>query len=39
MFPQAARRDAMLDEISSGKMRVIDLSYAGRATKKSLKRK
>jgi len=28
MFPQAARRDAMLDEISSGKMRVIDLSYA-----------
>ncbi len=27
-FPQNARRDSMLDEISSGKTRVLDLSYA-----------
>ena len=28
LFPQAARRDSVLDEISSGKTRVADLSYA-----------
>jgi len=28
LLPQAARRDSMLDEISSGKTRVLDLSYA-----------
>jgi len=28
LLPQAVRRDSMLDEISSGKTRVLDLSYA-----------
>ncbi|PYT71936.1 MAG: cyclase [Acidobacteria bacterium] len=28
MFPQTARQDFMLDEIASGKTRVLDLSYA-----------
>ena len=28
LFPQAARRDSVLDEISSGKTHVVDLSYA-----------
>ena len=28
LFPQGARRDSVLDEISSGKTRVVDLSYA-----------
>jgi len=28
LLPQGARRDSMLDEISSGKTRVLDLSYA-----------